>query len=153
MESGDYESLWPQQKLVKMAQTQVNCSGFIKKLIQSGHIIIKNSNEVQLGGNLQEKQVKENSLLSEIESFISKVQLDAEQYILRQIYPTYLHQFVVNKFFDQNILGENQMFTSDPRQISYIPLRKNCLLYDIQKFLYNYCTRGLLYPFEIEIKL
>jgi hypothetical protein len=46
MESGDYESLWPQQKLVKMAQTQVNCSGFIKKLIQSGHIIIKNSNEV-----------------------------------------------------------------------------------------------------------
>ena len=83
MESGDYESLWPQQKLVKMAQTQVNCSGFIKKLIQSGHIIIKNSNEVQLGGNLQEKQVKENSLLSEIESFISKVQLDAEQYILR----------------------------------------------------------------------
>ena len=35
---------------------------------------------------------------------------------------------------------------ADPRQISYIPIRKDALLPDIKQFLYNYTITGSLYP-------
>ena len=35
---------------------------------------------------------------------------------------------------------------SDPKQINYIPIRKDALLQDIKQFLYNYCTSGQIYP-------
>lgn len=40
----------------------------------------------------------------------------------------------------------------DPKQISYVPIRKDALLQDIKQFLYDYTVSGSLYPHHHQTK-